>query len=138
MSKLHIKYTGGYKYQLKEDYIVQTDIITGKWIKTDFIELSPIGELTGKKGYAWDGASAIAIDTPSIMRPSLGHDIKYQLMRQCLIGQEWRDTADREMRKECLEDGMSRIRAWWVYYGIRSAGDTFTDPKNKKEVFTAP
>ena len=133
-----IKYRDGYKYQLTEDYYVQTDIITGQWINTEFIQLSPYGLLRGKIGYAWDGASAIAIDTPTIMRPSCGHDMKFQLMRQGHLGQDWRIVADREMRKECIEDGMSRLRAWWVYWGLRGGGASSADPKNKKIIHTAP
>ena len=133
-----IKYRDGYKYQLAEDYTVRTDIIVGGWVNTEYIKLSPVGYLTVKNGYAWDGASAVAIDTPNIMRGSLCHDAFYQLMRQGVLSQEWRKPVDKEMHKMCLEDGMSRFRAWWIYQGLRGGGASSADPKNKKEILTAP
>ena len=136
--KPQIKYREGYKYQLAEDYTVRTDIIVGGWINTEYIQLSPVGYLTVKNGYAWDGASAVAIDTPNIMRGSLCHDGFYQLLRQGMLGQEWRKTADLEMYKMCLQDEMIRLRAWWIYQGLRTGGASSAAPKNKKIIHTAP
>lgn len=138
MSKPYIEYREGYKYQLASDYTVQTDIIPGHWINTEYIQLSPIGYLTVNNGYAWDGASSVAIDTPNIMRGSLCHDGFYQLLRQGMLGQEWRKTADLEMQKICLQDEMSRLRAWWIYKALRGGGAFAASPANKRKVLTAP
>jgi len=80
-----ITYKNGYKYQLYNNYKIKTTIYPKSNITTDFIDLDKNGTLTIKKGYAWDGASGIAIDTCNFMRGSLVHDALYQLMRNDLI-----------------------------------------------------
>ena len=133
-----IYYKDGYKYQLDKDYTVQTEIIPGYDILTKFIELTLEGVLTVRAGYAWDGASGPGIDTKNIMRGSLVHDALYQLSRQEYLSGASRLQADLELKKICLEDGMSRIRAWWVYKGVRWGGGYAAAPKNVKVVLTAP
>jgi hypothetical protein len=120
-----IKYRGGYKYQLAESYSVMTAIRDLDAAKIDhgFISLTPSGVLTIKKGYAWDGPSGPTIDTKNFMRGSLIHDALYQLMRERLLDVGWRETADNELRRICREDGMSWVRAWWVYKGVRLGGE---------------
>ncbi len=56
-----IKYRAGYKYQLAEDYVIETGIL-GYNIDTEYIKLTPSGTLTIKEGYAWDGCSVPSID----------------------------------------------------------------------------
>ena len=77
------------------------------------------GQLIIKTGYAWDGASFIARDTPNFMRASLFHDSLCQLIGEGLLGKEWRKKADQLLRIHCLEDGMSKFRAWYVYRAVR-------------------
>jgi len=114
-----IKYRTGYKYWLANDYKVRTDIVPGVDIVTEFIELTRDGALFIKHGYAWDGASFPAIDTKNFMRGSLVHDAFAQLMRDGYIDREvWFTMVNRELQKICLEDGMWRIRAWWVFVGV--------------------
>lgn len=75
------------------------------------------------RGYAWDGPSGPAWDTPTFMRGSLVHDALYQLMREGhLPASRYRDDADRELKLVCVEDGMIALRAWWVYRGVRLGG----------------
>ena len=108
-------------------------------IDTDYLVLTKDGLLTTKKGYAWDGPSGLTIDTPSFMRGSLVHDALYQLMRNGFISKErWRETADKELRRICREDGMTAVRAWWVYHAGRLFGDRAASEEARKEVKTAP
>ena len=73
------------------------------------------------------------------MRGSLVHDALYQLMRQGhLDPEEHREIADEELRRICQEDGMSAIRAWWVYQGVRLGGAKSAAQEAAKEVQTAP
>jgi len=67
-----------YKYQLTEDYSVDSGIKVKEKIDTPFIILEPDGNLTIKKKYAWDGPSGPTIDTKTFMRGSLVHDAFYQ------------------------------------------------------------
>ena len=68
------------------------------------------------------------------MQGSLVHDALYQLMRECVIEQSQRKIADEILRKICREDGMSKIRAWWVYQGVRIGGASSANP----DMLTAP
>ena len=133
-----IKYKSGYKYQLVESYSVQTPVRPIDFILSEYIELTVLGVLTIHKGYAWDGASGPGIDTKNIMSPSLEHDAFYQLMRQRLLDPAWRVAVDRFLQTRCLENGMSKIRAWWVHRGVRLGGGPYADPKNAKVIIEAP
>lgn len=134
-----IAYKAGYKYQLKEDYILAIEIKSADPIDTDYIRLDVMGELTIKKGYAWDGPSGPTIDTLNFMRGSLVHDALYQLMREKHLDRDtYREAADRLLQKICKEDGMWSLRAWWVYQGVRLFADPAADPANKRPVVHAP
>ena len=135
-----ISYKKGYKYQLVETYHDKIDIRPDDQdIRTDYIELTTEGDLTIKKGYAWDGPSGPAIDTLNFMRGSLVHDALYQLMRGGYLDKdEHRDPADRLLQDMCKEDGMSALRAWGVYLGVHLGGDPSADPANKKPTVKAP
>jgi hypothetical protein len=102
-----------------EDYSIEIDIKPKTIIETPFILLMHSGILRIKKGYCWDGPSGPTIDTESFMRGSLVHDVLYQLMRDGHLIKEYREYADRFLRIICLEDGMARWRAWYVYYAVR-------------------
>lgn len=134
-----IAYRSGYKYQLKEEYVVSTNIQPDKPIDTEYVALNGDGNLTIKKGYAWDGPSGPTIDTLNFMRGSLIHDALYQLMRERHLDKDnFRDPADRLLQKICKEDGMSSLRAWWVYHGVRMGGGPAADPSNDKLIIRAP
>ena len=118
-----IRYRAGYKYQLVNDYRVQTSILPGFDIETEFVELDVSGVLTIRHGYAWDGPSGPTIDTKTFMRGSLVHDALAGLMRDYYIGRfAWFTAINRELQKICVEDGMSRIRAWAVFVGVEYLG----------------
>ena len=138
MKKPYIKYRSGYKYQLVERYKVNTKVKPKQDIKTDFIELYTDGKLLIKRGYAWDGPSGPTIDTPSFMRGSLVHDAFYQLLRNELIEEQWRNEADEELRKICCEDGMPRICARLVFFAVDKWGKVAASPESKKKIHQAP
>lgn len=128
-----------YKYQLVEDYEVMTPIKNHTIIEK-LIELHPDGRMLIKKGYAWDGPSGPTLDTPSFMRGSLVHDVFYQFMRMELLDISYRDKTDRLIRTMCIEDGMSRIRAGWVYWALRLFAGRAAAPGTQKPdvVFRVP
>jgi hypothetical protein len=133
-----IKYKAGYKYQLAENYRVQIGI-TGQTISQGPIKLTVNGWLTIRKGYAWDGPSGPAIDTPSFMRGSLVHDVLYQLMRLGRLDADTdRETADRILREICVEDGMWRVRAWWVYQAVRRFAGPAAQADHSRQIIEAP
>ena len=132
-----IKYQTGYKYQLAEDYSIQT-VITGYEINLPLIALHMDGLLTIKKGYAWDGASGPTIDTKSSMRGALVHDALYQLMRADLIGQHNRKYADAYLRDLCIQDKMFKWRAWLWYYAVRKFAMPAANAERDRKIITAP
>lgn len=119
--KPRIFYKAGYKYQLYETYKVQTPI-TGYMVSDRYFAMDIDGLLTIREGYAWDGPSGPTIDTLDFMRGSLVHDALYQMMGAGMIDLSHRKAADQLLRAICREDGMSAIRAWWVYRAVRWAG----------------
>lgn len=139
MARDEIRYRSGYKYQLADGYRVKVSVTPAEPINTEFIKLGTDGTLVIKRGYAWDGPSGPTIDTRNFMRGSLVHDALYQLMRDAgLSKDEWRDEADQELKRICREDGMSRLRAWWVHRGVRIGGDPSASPESRKPIWIAP
>lgn len=135
----YIFYKKGYKYQLNVDYSTNIPVKPDSNINSDYIVLSSDGDLTIKKGYAWDGPSGPTVDTLNFMRGSLVHDALYQLMREGRLDKDkQRKPADRLLQKMCREDGMSSMRSWWVYQGLRLGGGPAADQENKKPVVKAP
>lgn len=134
---MSIKYRSGYRYQLAESYAVKTSIRPPTQIKTQFITMAMDGTLTILAGYAWDGPSG-AIATSSFMRPSLVHDALYQLLRQQLLPAHNRVLADELLRSMCIEDGMWKIRAWWVWRAVTRLAASAASPQSLKEIRSAP
>ena len=135
-----IHYRSGYKYQVKRTVAVQTKIhpdvekVIGRFIKLGTDGLLEIGD-----GYAWDGPSGPTIDTKNFMRGSLVHDALYQLMREAGLDKaKWREGADEELVRICREDGMTRLRAWWVLKAVRRFADPAASPESRNPVSTAP
>jgi hypothetical protein len=94
------------------------------WIRLQNFDLIII-----KQGYCWDGPSGPTIDTKNFMRGSLVHDALYQLMREEKLARSYQKGADDALRRMCIEDGMWRIRAWWVWKGVRDFGYKSTYPR---------
>ena len=118
-----IRYRSGYKYQLCTDYRVRVDIVPDYDIETEFVQLDRSGVLTIRHGYAWDGPSGPTFDTRNFMRGSLVHDALAGLLRDAYLPRTtWFAAINKELRKICMEDGMWRLRAWWVYLGVQYLG----------------
>ena len=127
----------GYKYKLEEDVVVTLFVFFVKDIVVDhpFVTILE-GKLTVKKGYCWDGASYITLDTKSSMKGSLAHDALYQLMREGLLDREvWRKYADELLRDICIEEGMWKWRANLWYKAVRKGAYKSSlprkNPRNK-------
>lgn len=73
----------------------------------------------------------------NFMRGSLIHDALYQLMREGLVDEGFFDAANEELRIACLQDGMCKFRAWYIYKGVSLFGKQFAK-KQKTSVITAP
>ncbi|MCK5218688.1 hypothetical protein KAR10_04150 [bacterium] len=133
-----ITYQAGFKYQLKVDYVCYVDIKPKADIVTKYISLTVDGLLTIRNGYAWDGPSGPTVDTRTFMRGSLVHDAIYQLIRQGYLPASARGPGDKELKKICLEDGMMKIRAWWVYRSVQGFASSAALPSRQRQVLYAP
>ena len=111
-----------YKYRLTREYTVQLGYATVPATILYYVHLWKGGSLAISKGYCWDGASGPTIDTENFMRGSLVHDVLYQLIRENLLERGYRKFADRILYRILREDGMWRIRAAWVWAGVRPFG----------------
>jgi hypothetical protein len=133
-----IKFRAGYKYQLVEDYGIFIEIFPPEVLQSGFLMLEPSGFLHIRAGYAWDGPSGPTFDTLDFMRGSLVHDALYQLMRLGLLdGKKHRKYADLLLEKICMEDGMPKHRARYVYTAVRLWGlPSATEPE--KPILYAP
>jgi len=122
-----------YKYQLMSDFEVEIKHAFEEDLNLPFIAMSQKGKLTVKKGYAWDGPSGPTIDTRNFMRGALVHDVLYQLMRDKVLDSEKdRKYADDLLKEMCIEDGMSKIRAWYVHKAVRLCGKKHATPQSAK------
>lgn len=136
-----ISYQRGYKYQLyaEHEFSVSGIDLNHNWespVKEKHLHFIDVVEastgqinIKAKKGYAWDGPSGPTLDTKTFMRGSLYHDILYQLINESVIPNTNRKRADEILREICLEDGMSRVRAWWVFRAVRRFGKYTFEPR---------
>jgi hypothetical protein len=132
-----IKYQKGFKYQLFENFQIQTDIL-GFDIETHFITLDRFGCLFIRKGYAWDGASGPTFDTDSSMEASLVHDALYQLMRLGLLPAYQRNYCDNLFESICIDKKMWKIRAKSWCSMVKRFAKKAADAKSRKKVYVIP
>ena len=116
----------GYKYELMEPEEFQTAININ--IRTKYIKIID-GLMTVAAHYASDGPSGPTFDTATFMRGALIHDAFYQLIREGYLTKHHRKYADQLLRRICLEDGMNRFRAWYIYKAVRIGGIFTSKPK---------
>ena len=117
----------GYKYETLTSEVFQTPDIIAE-IDTEYIKISA-GMMLIKERYAWDGPSGPTFDTRTFMRGSLCHDALYQLIREGSLPKTHRKYADELLRQICIEDGMNKIRAWYVYRAVRIFGRFTSRPR---------
>lgn len=116
-----------YKYQLMKQLVVKSNIPNFN-INTEFVKLNPDGYLTLEKYYACDGPSGPSIPTRTFMRGAFVHDALYQLIRLELLDEIFKFHADVLLYHICLEDGMSKLRAWYVYQAVSKFGSLALNP----------
>ena len=135
-----IAYKKGYKYQVYRTVEVETGVIPLKPVGGDYSELSMDGILTIKKGFSYDGPSGPTIDSKNFMAAALAHDALYELMRLGMLprGHGYRKQADKLLRDMCRQNGMTKVRSWWVYRGVRLGAGPSAKPVNQRKVHTAP
>ena len=148
----HIKYTDGWKYMLYEPLVYQ---LSERFTGIPSCKVHE-GEIDGSTrtitiyvDYPWDGASGPTIDTKDSIVPSTIHDFLYELLRQQMLGQEWREKADLEfydLMIACIDmsdtnnfiKAFKRTRAYTWYYAVRWGAVSAAKPGSERKVLEAP
>jgi hypothetical protein len=135
----NLYYKDGYKYQLTRDFhsILPIELEYVGVYEDHFIRVAA-RELTVKRHYSTDGPSGPTIDTKNFMRGSVRHDVGYQLIRLGVYPESSRILWDKLLRDDCKADGMTSIRAQWVYMGVRFGGGKWVKPENEKPELCIP
>ena len=132
-----IQFRAGYKYSVWNDYRVQTDL-RGYEVRDRLFTLDADGWLTIFADYPSDGPSGWTFDTKSFMRGAFVHDALYEMLR---LGKLPHDPcfhlANLELKKICLEDGMSRWRAAYVFWAVERFGNAAAALRPEK-IISAP
>ena len=117
-----LKYTGGFKYQLAEKFVIETGLRTSLTVKLPFAKLERNGLLTIEKGFAWDGASGPTIDTESSFVGGLVHDALYRFIQTGLLTANYKDEIDELFHALLVSQGMWKWRARIWYNGVKDFG----------------
>ena len=144
-----------HKYTLCEDRTTGTGI-KGHDIDTQFIKLSPDGELLLRTGYQSDGPSGPTPDYVWTIPGAFDHDAGYDLIQMGLLPMECKETFDALAYWRWLKDGYTwaerqpviirsilkklvverQMQLWYnaVYY----LGKPACEPKNLEPILEAP
>lgn len=121
-----------YKYQTTKPMSIKLSKDYGVWGETNFVCIDH-DTLYIQKGYAWDGASGPTWDTESSQRASLVHDALYQLIRVGILSMNDRISADKELERIAVEDGMWKWRAKMWRVGLKWFGASAAEPGGNED-----
>jgi hypothetical protein len=120
-----------WKYRVVEAFSHSSNVFED--ITSEYGSIKKDGTITINKDYCWDGGSGPAIDTKNSQDGSCLHDYLYFLFREGLLDPtKYRDIADRLLESVNIEKGMSKMRAGWWYWAVKSFAKRST-VKSKKE-----
>ena len=137
-------YRASVKYIATRTMVFQLNMATAHALQHDVrrggVELTQNGRLTIQKGFACDGPSGPAIDTPNAMRAAFIHDALYYLSRQGLLPDSpaVRYEADVELHHTARSVGMTRLRGFGFFYGVRIFAAYAADPSHRSRELYAP
>ena len=109
------------KYELTRTYSCMVPVI-GHEVVRPRVVLMPDGILAVYPPYRWDGPSGPTLDTPSVMRASLAHDVLYGMIARGELPDNARKQVDQLFRRQLLDDKTWRLRSWWMYAAVRLFG----------------
>ena len=136
MEQKKITYHEGFKYQLTEDYTIQTNI-KGYDFENRFIKLNIYGSLTFKAGWSWNGVSGFK-DIKSMMRASCVHDGIYWLINYCIIPDTYKNYGDKLFKEICIEDKLDKHLADIAYNIVDKLGVHAAKPGRQRPILEAP
>ncbi|MBX9635925.1 MAG: hypothetical protein K2Q45_00045 [Nitrosomonas sp.] len=117
-----LKYSSGYKYQLKSDVVIQTALRpVNPCVIQGYVFLDTDGELRIYLGYAWDGCTS-APDTKTNLLAGLVHDALYQLMQEGVLDQSFKPDADEMLRNVMISQGSFNATANLFHFAVQELG----------------
>lgn len=123
-----LKYSAGYKYQLKSDVVIQTSLRPAKsCVIQGYVYLDVDGLLYIYRGYAWNGCTN-APDTDSNMLAGLGHDALYQLMQDGILDKSFKPDADGMLRDIMISQGSMTFVAEIFHAAVEAFGSMHMKP----------
>jgi hypothetical protein len=132
ITKLVYEELHGWKYRTKVAQQIHCSAFENCEIDVEYGNIRPDGMITIYKDYCWDGGSGPAIDTKNSQRGSLFHDFLYQLMRDGFLDRtKYRDVADRLLEQLLIKSGMSKLRAGWWYWAVKTFAKRSAEPEKK-------
>lgn len=118
---LDAKLWNGKKYELLVNHRRYCPRFVGYGAQHEWATLNLDGYMTVYSGYKWDGASG-AVDTADFMEGSMYHDVLCEMINAGKLPRtKWNDAAAC-MRDINKEEGMSWLRRWWTWRGVRLWG----------------
>ena len=122
-------YSGGYKYQLKSNVVIQTTLRpdTPRFIQ-GYVFLDTDGVLRIYRGYAWDGCTS-APDNDRNMLAGLVHDALYQLMQEDVLDKSFKPLADEMLRNVMESQGAFKVTANLFHLAVKEFGGLHMKPK---------
>jgi hypothetical protein len=109
-------------------YVILKELDNGFWkLQDDFSYENDCIKATVKSGFTTDGASIPKVlwgivGNPledDLLKPAIIHDGLYALM------QLPRPTCDKLLKDMLLFNGVSKVRAYFIYYAVRLAGGSY-------------
>jgi len=107
----------GRDWRVLKDFSYKTEIKPKETITSNFFIFHNNGIIEVLKGFCWDGPTG-GLDTKNAMLASLLHDIGCILRARGLLTDREINQFDDLYYKVCLEEGMSKFRAGYMFAGI--------------------
>ena len=138
MTEHGICFIDGYRFQMAESGCMQTEVYPPEDINTPFYSISKTGRIVAHSGYAWDGISGPMVNTKSMMRASLFHDICCQAINDGRLDPSWRPQADREFKRIAKLDGAWKLRVIYSYLAVCAYTKIRNGSRQPERVNNAP
>lgn len=134
MNSKELKYSSGYKYQLKSDVVIKTTLRpSSQRVIQGYVFLDTDGVLRIYRGYAWDGCTN-APDTESNMLAGLVHDALYQLIQEGILDQSFKPDADDMLRDIMISHGSFKLIANLFHFAVQEFGRFHMKAKKVKDL----
>jgi len=126
-----LKYSDGYKIQIKEDVFVQTKLRPKQAAEIPgYVSLGTDGGLWIYNRYAYDGATG-GVNLDCMRLAILVHDVLFQLMQEGQLDIAFFQQANEELRDIAISNGTPVWIANFFFFMVQKFGNAFATKKKK-------